>query len=156
MFSIRTNAPEETARLAERLAADIVPGTVLALSGGLGAGKTLFVQHVARALGVKGEVTSPTFQLMNLYCGKKNMPIVHFDLYRLETPEELDDIGFHEYAEQPDGLVVIEWPDKFAEELPEDYIRIAIERTGDGENSRELTFEKFGEQQTFERWQEKC
>ena len=90
MFTCTTNSPEETAHLAELVGQKIREGTVLCLEGDLGAGKTLFVQSLAHTLGVEGEVTSPTFNLMNVYEGI--CPIYHFDLYRLETEEELEDM----------------------------------------------------------------
>ena len=120
MFTCMTSSPEETGHLAELVGQKIREGTVLCLEGDLGAGKTLFVQSLARTLGVEGDVTSPTFNLMNVYEGICR--IYHFDLYRLETEEELEDIGFYEYTEEPEGIVVIEWPDKFPESLPEDYL----------------------------------
>jgi len=92
MFTCTTNSPEETSDLANKVGQRIREGTVLCLEGDLGAGKTLFVQSLAKTLGVEGEVTSPTFNLMNIYEGF--CPILHFDLYRLNTEEELDDIGF--------------------------------------------------------------
>lgn len=101
MFTCTTNSPEETAHLAELVGQKIREGTVLCLEGDLGAGKTLFVQSLAHTLGVEGEVTSPTFNLMNVYEGI--CPIYHFDLYRLETEEELEDIGFYEYTEDPEA-----------------------------------------------------
>ena len=128
--------------MAARLADRIGMGTVLCLEGDLGAGKTLFVQSLARAMGVSGEVTSPTFNIMNIYAGR--MPICHFDLYRLESEAELDEIGFYEYADAPDGLVVIEWADKFPEALPEAYIRVQLERT-EKENERRIVFSAAGE-----------
>lgn len=141
MFKCTTHSPEETAEIADKVAQKIHEGTVLCLMGDLGVGKTLFVQALARTLGVEGEVTSPTFNLMNIYEGF--CPIVHFDLYRLQTVEELDDIGFYEYTETTEGVVVIEWPDRFIEELPEDYIMVTFLRTGEGE--RELSFSCVGE-----------
>ena len=141
MFTCTTNSPEETADLANKLGQKIREGTVLCLEGDLGAGKTLFVQSLAKTLGVEGEVTSPTFNLMNIYEGI--CPIYHFDLYRLETEEELDEIGFYEYTEEPEGIVVIEWPDKFPESMPEDYIKVSIERTS--EKGRSLVFSCKGE-----------
>ena len=90
--------------MAEMVGQKIREGTVLCLEGDLGVGKTLFVQSLAHTLGVEGEVTSPTFNLMNVYEGI--CPIYHFDLYRLETEEELEDIGFYEYTEDPEGIVV--------------------------------------------------
>ena len=135
--TVVTHAPQETAALAERLGAAAEAGTVLCLVGDLGAGKTLFTQGFARGLGVMEEVTSPTFALMNQYCGR--LPVTHFDLYRLEREEELDEIGFYEFAEPSGGVVLIEWADKFPDALPKPHIRLEIER-GDTEDERRLMF----------------
>lgn len=135
--TVVTHAPQETAALAERLGAAAEAGTVLCLVGDLGAGKTLFTQGFARGLGVTEEVTSPTFALMNQYCGR--LPVTHFDLYRLEREEELDEIGFYEFAEPSGGVVLIEWADKFPDALPKPHIRLEIER-GDTEDERRLMF----------------
>ena len=142
MFKFKSDAPARTAELARRLAGVLRPGTVICLDGDLGAGKTLFVQNLAASLGVQGEVTSPTFNLMNLY-EYGRLPLVHFDLYRLEQEYELDEIGFYDYAENPDGLVLIEWAEKFPECLPEDHIALQIQRT-DVENERVLVFSLAG------------
>ena len=142
MFQYKSDAPEKTAELARRLADVLQPGTVICLDGDLGAGKTLFVQNLAAGLGVKGEVTSPTFNLMNVYEDGRLL-VFHFDLYRLEQEYELDEIGFYDYAEAPDGLVLIEWAEKFPECLPEDHIALQIQRT-DVENERVLVFSLAG------------
>lgn len=142
MFQYKSDAPEKTAELARRLADVLQPGTVICLDGDLGAGKTLFVQNLAAGLGVKGEVTSPTFNLMNVYEDGR-LPVFHFDLYRLEQEYELDEIGFYDYAEAPDGLVLIEWAEKFPECLPEERIMLQLQRT-DVENERLLSFELSG------------
>lgn len=142
MFKFKSDAPARTAELARRLAGVLRPGTVICLDGDLGAGKTLFVQNLAAGLGVQGEVTSPTFNLMNLYEDGR-LPLVHFDLYRLEQEYELDEIGFYDYVENPDGLVLIEWAEKFPECLPEDHIALQIQRT-DVENERVLVFSLAG------------
>ena len=142
MFKFKSDAPARTAELARRLAGVLRPGTVICLNGDLGAGKTLFVQNLAAGLGVQGEVTSPTFNLMNLYEDGR-LPLVHFDLYRLEQEYELDEIGFYDYVENPDGLVLIEWAEKFPECLPEDHIALQIQRT-DVENERVLVFSLAG------------
>ena len=136
-FTVVSHSPEETKILAERLGTAVEAGTVLCLVGDLGAGKTLFTQGFARGLDVAGEVTSPTFALMNQYNGR--LPVTHFDLYRLEREEELDEIGFYEYAEDDRGVVLIEWADKFPDALPEPHIRLEIER-GEKENERRLAF----------------
>ena len=135
--TVVTHAPQETAALAGQLGAAAEAGTVLCLVGDLGAGKTLFTQGFARGLGVTEEVTSPTFALMNQYCGR--LPVTHFDLYRLEREEELDEIGFYEFAEPSGGIVLIEWADKFPDALPKPHIRLEIER-GDTEDERRLMF----------------
>lgn len=142
MFKFKSDAPARTAELARRLAGVLRPGTVICLDGDLGAGKTLFVQNLAASLGVQGEVTSPTSNLMNLYEDGR-LPLVHFDLYRLEQEYELDEIGFYDYVENPDGLVLIEWAEKFPECLPEDHIALQIQRT-DVENERVLVFSLAG------------
>ena len=141
MFEYKSISPEKTAMLATQIADIIKPGTVICLNGDLGAGKTLFVQNLARALGVQGDVTSPTFNLMNIYEGK--MKIFHFDLYRLEQEYELEEIGFYDYVEEPDGLVLIEWAEKFADCLPDDYISLKIQRA-EQENQRLIKFELAG------------
>ena len=106
-------------------------GDVLCLSGDLGAGKTLFSRGVAIALGVQpDEVTSPTFAIMNVYQGRE-LEIRHFDLYRLNRPEELEDIGFGEYA-GGDGVTLIEWAELFKDELPEEYLQITLLHDGEG------------------------
>ena len=142
MFERVTVSPEQTAEIAGAIAKKLPPGTVICLNGDLGAGKTLFVQNLARALGIKGEVTSPTFNLMNIY-NDGQMPVVHFDLYRLESDAELDDIGFYEYSDVPDGLVVIEWAEKFPDNMPEDYLAVTLER-GEQETKRHLIFSAAG------------
>ena len=144
MFTHITQSPYETVKLAEKVAQRIREGTVVCLEGDLGAGKTLFVQSMARTLGVQGEVTSPTFNLMNIYEGF--CPIVHFDLYRLTTEDELEDIGFYEYTDFPEGIVFIEWAEKFPEALPENYVLIKIERIKDSRNMRRIDFDCVGEE----------
>ena len=144
MFTHITQSPYGTVKLAEKVAQRVREGTVICLEGMLGAGKTLFVQSMARTLGVQGEVTSPTFNLMNIYEGF--CPIVHFDLYRLQTEDELEDIGFYEYTDFPEGIVFIEWADKFIEALPDDYVKIEIERIKDARNMRRVTFSCVGDE----------
>lgn len=118
-----TRKPEETYALGQRLAKCLREGDVLCLEGNLGAGKTLLVAGIANALGVTDPVTSPTFNLMYTYPSEP--PIYHFDLYRLDFPEELDDIGFYEYVGQ-DGIALIEWADKFSDVLPDDAVWLTI------------------------------
>ncbi len=118
-----TRKPEETYAFGQKLARMLREGDVICLEGDLGAGKTLLVSGIAAALGVTDPVTSPTFNLMYTYPSQP--PIYHFDLYRLDFPEELEDIGFYEYVGQ-DGIALIEWADKFSDVLPDDCIWLTI------------------------------
>ena len=121
-FLADENATENFGRLLGTLAAD---GDVYCLSGDLGAGKTLMSKGVCQAVGVEEEdVVSPTFALMNIYNGKI-MEVRHFDLYRLDSPEELADIGFYEYV-GGEGVSLIEWGDLFQSELPPEYLQVNL------------------------------
>lgn len=131
-------ATEALGKLLGRHAAD---GDVFCLTGDLGAGKTLLSRGVAEALGVSSEdVTSPTFAIMNVYQGTE-LEVRHFDLYRLNRPEELEDIGFDEYV-GGDGVTLIEWAELFSEQLPEEYLQITLRLDGAG---RKAVLEPKGE-----------
>jgi tRNA threonylcarbamoyladenosine biosynthesis protein TsaE len=114
----RAETPEAMENLGRATAAGIGPGAVIALVGGLGAGKTHWTKGLVAALGSSAEVTSPTFGLVHEYPGGI-LPIFHFDFYRIESPEELIDLGWDEYLEAG-GVIVAEWADKFPELLPAD------------------------------------
>lgn len=126
---------EETQRIAAALAKVVVPGTVIALEGDLGAGKTHFTQGLARGLGVGEAVTSPTFNVMSVY-DQGRLPLYHFDLYRLEDALELEDIAFYDYVEA-DGVSCIEWAAKFPEEIPAQALWISITTREDNVRSIE-------------------
>lgn len=113
-----TDSPEATRRFAAALATTIAPGTIIALSGPLGAGKTCFVQGLAMGLGVPVTVSvnSPTYILMNIYEGGR-LPLYHFDWYRLDDATQLTALDLEEYLEGP-GVCIIEWADKFPQVLP--------------------------------------
>ena len=120
-----------TEALGKLLGKYLQDGDVICLSGDLGAGKTLLSRGIATTLGVEpNDVTSPTFAIMNVYQGKE-LEVRHFDLYRLNRPEELEDIGFGEYA-GGDGVTLIEWAELFAEQLPEEYLQIVLRHEGAG------------------------
>ena len=144
MLTCITHSPEETAHLAGTIGKIIHEGTVICLDGELGAGKTLFVRALARTLGGESDVTSPTFNLMNIY--EAACPIVHFDLYRLASEAELEEIGFYEYAEATEGIVLIEWAEKFPNAMPEDRLQVRIEALTREE--RQFIFAAEGEKST--------
>ncbi len=120
-----------TEALGRLLGAHAADGDVICLTGDLGAGKTLLSRGVAMALGVAADdVTSPTFAIMNVYQGS-SCQVRHFDLYRLNRAEELEDIGFDEYA-GGDGVTLIEWAELFSEQLPEEYLQVTLLHEGAG------------------------
>lgn len=131
--------PAATTAFARRLAELLFPGAVVALIGTLGAGKTYLVRALADALGVRAVVNSPTFVLIQEYQGQ--LPIYHFDAYRLQNPAEFFDLGAHEYFEGQ-GLCLVEWADRVETFLPDDHLRITMDVTGP--TSRRLTVESTG------------
>lgn len=135
MFIFKTASPEQTFAFGRQMAQLVKPGFVLCLQGNLGAGKTLFVQGLAAGLGISEPVTSPTFTILNVY--QADLPVYHFDLYRLEQAEELYDIGFYEYTDAG-GIAIIEWPDKFTGQLPDEYLWLEI-KPGDLPTERVIT-----------------
>jgi tRNA threonylcarbamoyladenosine biosynthesis protein TsaE len=122
-LTVTSTSPEETRILGAALAPVMVPGDVVALSGDLGAGKTVFVQGLARALGVETQVTSPTFTLVNEYRGRYS--IRHLDVYRLDSFQEVIDLGFDELSD-PEAILVIEWGDAVAPFLPRRFLGVEI------------------------------
>jgi len=131
-----TNTLIETQEFASEFAKELKAGDVVALSGELGAGKTSFVQGLAVGLGIDRRyyVNSPTFTILNVYKGGE-LPIYHFDWYRLGSAGELADLGFEEYFDG-DGVSVIEWAEKFPEMLPQRTIRVKLSVAG--ETSRKI------------------
>lgn len=130
MPTITLRHEHDTARLGALLAEVLPPGTVVALIGTLGAGKTRLVQAVADALGVApGSVVSPTFILVNEYTGGR-LPIYHFDTYRLKDDDEFLELGPDEYFES-NGLVFIEWADRVAHLLPQQRVEVTMEVVGE-------------------------
>lgn len=131
MLRIISHSPEETRALGEKLAARLAPGDVVILEGELGAGKSELARGIARGLGVTDTVTSPSFTILNVYESGR-CPLYHFDWYRLESAEELFELGLEEYL-GGDGIAVVEWAERCPEALPEKTIRIRLEATGDEE-----------------------
>lgn len=120
---VHTSSADETESLGERIGRTLVPGVVVALIGELGAGKTTLTKGIARGLEVPDLVHSPTFTLIHEHDGR--VPVYHFDLYRLDTPEELDDLGYEDYF-YGDGVCVVEWAEKIERLLPADRLEIRI------------------------------
>lgn len=127
-LEFRTTSEGDTERAGAALGLVARAGDVVVLSGDLGAGKTHLVQGMARALGVDERVTSPTFNLLLVHPGP--LPLYHFDLYRLEREEDLEDIAFYETLEG-DGVSAIEWGDRFPASLPHDRLLVVIHREGE-------------------------
>ena len=135
-----TNKYEDTYEYAYDLAKYLKKSDIVFLIGDLGAGKTLFAQGICKGLGVKEEITSPTFNLLNIYQNiEQDLTVYHFDLYRLDRKEELDNIGFNEYV-YSDGISIIEWADKFLEYLPDEHLLIEIKKTGENDRVIKLSF----------------
>ncbi|MEF8787484.1 MAG: tRNA (adenosine(37)-N6)-threonylcarbamoyltransferase complex ATPase subunit type 1 TsaE [Planctomycetota bacterium] len=138
--TLQTESVEETQELAEKFTDILRPGDIVALTGTLGAGKTCFVKGLGRGLGVDpDEVTSVSFLLMKEHAGE--MPLYHFDAYRLEGADELEAIGCRE-AFEGRGVCAIEWADHVSECLPEEHFSVHMEVTG--ETSRRLAVEGSG------------
>jgi len=133
----RSGSEAETENLGAGLAEKLCPGTVIAFTGDLGAGKTAFVRGLARGLGVTDRVTSPTFTIVNEYEGGR-LPLFHFDMYRLGSSDELFDIGWEDYLRRG-GVCAVEWSEKVSDALT-GALRVDIRRGG-GENERVITIE---------------
>ena len=133
-----THSREETEALGERLVGTLTEGRVVAFTGDLGAGKTAFVSGMARALGVEERVTSPTFTIVNEY-ERGRLPLFHFDMYRLDSADELFHIGWEDYLARG-GICAVEWSENVAEAIEDDAIRVSIVR-GDGDDDRVIDIE---------------
>jgi tRNA threonylcarbamoyladenosine biosynthesis protein TsaE len=134
-----TRSPAQTEAAGEDLGRRLGPGSVVALTGELGAGKTRFVQGLARGLGVPTRATSPTFVLVNEYRGR--LPVHHVDLYRIDSVREAEDLGLEELFAS-DGVTVVEWADRAEPLLPADAVRVHVDGVGD--EPRRITIERPG------------
>ena len=131
-----SHSTQETEQFGEEVAKSLRGGDVLAFTGSLGMGKTAFTRGLARGLGCRGRVTSPTFTIVNEYDGKT--PLFHFDMYRLGSSDELFDIGWEDYLARG-GVCAVEWSERVSDALPEDTIFVDIARGEEGENTRTIT-----------------
>ena len=138
-MTFQTNSPVETEALGAALAARLVPGTILAYRGDLGAGKTALTRGLARGLGCTDLVTSPTYTIVNEYLGGR-LSLFHFDMYRLRSSEDLWDIGWEDYLDRG-GICAVEWSENVADAM-EGAVTVTIEKLG--EDSRRITIEGGG------------
>ena len=137
-YKITTNSEEETIELAQNIESEKFPNMVICLEGDLGSGKTLFTKAFARSMGIKENITSPTFNIIKEYDGE--LPLYHLDVYRLDDAK--DDIGIEEYFTKG-GVVVIEWAENIKDILPEERLDIKIKVLG--ENKRSLVITPHGQ-----------
>jgi len=140
-YKTTTNSPEETRELGAKIGKWIQAGTVIALTGDLGSGKTIFVQGLARGLGVPDDyyITSPSYTLINEYPAR--YALFHVDLYRIENPVDFDDIGLYEIL-HGNGVTAIEWAGRLRKDLLADHIDIQLEITAD--ESRKIRITAYG------------
>lgn len=127
---------EDTNLIAKNFANSLKPSTVVCMTGDLGSGKTAFVKCVANALGIKQDIVSPTFNILLQYESANGYMFNHFDLYRLDSCEELEDIGFYEVVDD-DGISFIEWSEKFPNNMPSNSVYIDISKLN--ETERKIT-----------------
>jgi tRNA threonylcarbamoyladenosine biosynthesis protein TsaE len=139
MVQLVSTSPDATRSFAATLAAVAEPGDVLCLWGELGAGKTVFAKGFGAGLGVRDTISSPSFVLMGEYAGR--LPLFHIDLYRLATAQEVVDGGLLD-DRQATGVVLIEWPDRLGDALPEDRVDVRID--GGADEPRTLRLEGHG------------
>jgi len=152
-YSTTTNSPAETIDFAKKLAELIKVPALILLKGDLGTGKTLITKAVVSELGYYGDVTSPTFNLVQEY--QADLEIIHMDLYRLDSSEELVEIGFEDYLNR-EAVVFIEWPELALSLIPADFIFIDIEKISD--NQRKITVRGEGNHSSLliERLNQEC
>jgi tRNA threonylcarbamoyladenosine biosynthesis protein TsaE len=126
MQQFETRSEEETLALGRRLGEEASPGDVIALTGEIGVGKTVLTRGFARGLGIEEGISSPTFTILLIH-EEGRIPLYHFDVYRIEEPEEMEEVGFDEYMDG-DGVCLIEWAEKIADLLPDNTRVIRIEK----------------------------
>lgn len=136
-MKIKTSTEEETEVVGEKLAQTLHPGTVIALYGDLGAGKTAFVRGLAKGLGLDCNVSSPTFTIVNEYSGNHTMPLFHFDMYRLSSADELFEIGWEDYLAR-DGICAVEWSENVERAFYGTEIQVKIHKVSYTEREIEI------------------
>lgn len=139
-LSLITTSAKETRALGARLANSLRPGDVLLLFGDMGAGKSELTRGIASGLGIGGPVSSPSFTILQVYEDGR-IPLYHFDWYRMESVEELYELGMEEYL-GGDGVAVVEWPTRCPEAIPESYLEITLTPLDEG--TREIAWRSVG------------
>lgn len=139
-----TDSTAETEKLGEMLAEKLKDGGFVAFFGGMGMGKTAFVRGMARAFGIEDYVTSPTFAIVNEYSGKVNL--YHFDMYRVETIDDLYSTGFFDYLDEK-NVIAVEWSENITEALPDKYVSVKIEK-GEHDDQRIVYIDFIGDDWT--------
>lgn len=137
MLKIVSNSTQQTQSIGEKIGRNIKSGTVVAFFGGLGMGKTAFTRGLAKGMGIKADVMSPTFAIVNDYGGEP--PLVHFDMYKVESWDDLYSSGFFDYLDMG-AVLAVEWSENIENALPESTIRVNI-APGENENQRIITVE---------------
>ncbi|MBR6872428.1 MAG: tRNA (adenosine(37)-N6)-threonylcarbamoyltransferase complex ATPase subunit type 1 TsaE [Ruminococcus sp.] len=136
-YCYTTSSPAETIALGRRIGALLRGGDCLAYVGGLGAGKTTMTRGIALGMGLEDDVTSPTFALVNEYRGT-GLTLIHFDMYRITSPADLETTGFFDYMDE-DTVLAVEWSENISDAIPPGTVYIRIERTGD--DTRKITID---------------
>lgn len=137
MQEFLTESPAETETLGEKLAQRLKPGSVVALYGPMGAGKTALTRGIARGLGIAEGVSSPTFALVHEYEGR--LPVYHFDMYRVESWDDLYSTGFFDYLDAG-GIVIVEWSENIENAIPNGAFRVKLQQ-GHSENERIISLD---------------
>jgi tRNA threonylcarbamoyladenosine biosynthesis protein TsaE len=142
-FDIISHSPDQTRAIGALVGKVVSRGSLLLLSGDIGAGKTTFVQGLARPLQTGDQIQSPTFTIVAEHAGTgadgKALRLYHIDLYRLEGAGDLDSVGLDEYLNDPDGVTVIEWPERGRDWLPKEYLLIDLQTVADTKRNLRMT-----------------
>lgn len=142
MKKILSCSEKETEEVGISLGENLWAGSFISLIGDLGCGKTVLTRGIARGLGIKGYVTSPTFTIIHEYYGR--IPLYHFDVYRINDPDEMYEIGYEEYF-YGDGITVVEWPQRIEELLPGNRLEIEV-KMGTEPNEREIILTPYSQE----------
>lgn len=141
-FKVETNSAKETQKIGKILGSLCQGGEVFCLEGDLGGGKTTFTKGLASGLGIKEEVLSPTFILAKEYYTPSGLEFYHLDIYRIQNPQEIEELNFFEIIKKPNAIIVIEWADKIKDLLPKE--NCLIQFTYQGKEKRQIHFIAIG------------